>query len=390
MKKYIITIIAVFCFILAIVLNILASNVKATIKNFGIQEYRGQGIQYAYKIADKNIWKLVTYNGETIDSSRTIYCLNADQGFYNSNPSTNKQEYDLSYDLKNKASIPVLPVTIEEYNSIIWILNHIYVQSDTTISNYKDTLLKNAKIDEDIRLTDDDIDVVQQLAIWYFTNKNDEEYHTEEPTLKDILIAKKDANGILEDYTKIEEKDNIRFMQMQNLFKYFLENAKLATEEENNILEPLKMDSEKPSAEIQEDNYIIGPYKINKQNDLPYEVNIKLIDQIGNDLNGKYTLLNANKQELTDKKIEEIIGQEFYLKIPAQTIIDKNISKITFKVDGRYTTTKATYWTSSEETEVQPIIEIEKLQQLFNYENEVILPNYEDRNILNSTNIILK
>ncbi len=390
MKKYIITIIAIFCFILAIALNIIASNVNSTMKNFGIQEYRGQGIQYAYKIADKNIWKLVTYNGETIDSSKTIYCLNADQGFYNSNPSTTKQEYDLSYDLKNKASIPVLPVTMEEYNSIIWILNHTYVQSDTTIPNYKDTLLKNAKIDEETKLTDDDIDVVQQLAIWYFTNKNDEVYHTEEPTLKEILIAKKDSNGILEDYTNIEEKDSARFLQMEKLFKYFVENAKLATEEENNILEPLKNELTNPSAEIQEDSYIIGPYKIDKQNDLPYTVNIKLMDQLGNDLEGKYTLLDTNKQELVDKKIEDMMGQVFYLKIPAQTIIDKNINKVTLKVDGRYTTTKATYWTNSEDTEVQPIIEIEKLQQLFNYENEVILPNYADRNILNSTNIILK
>ena len=60
----------------------------------------------------------ITYNGQTIDYSKTIYCLKAEQGFYTSNPGVFRQEYDTSYNLKDKTSMPNLPVAEEDYNSI--------------------------------------------------------------------------------------------------------------------------------------------------------------------------------------------------------------------------------------------------------------------------------
>ena len=70
-------------------------------------------------------------------------------------------------------SMPTLPVAEEDYNSIIWLLNHAYIQSAETATQDKATLLANAGITGTIELTDDDLDVIQQLAIWYFTNKED-------------------------------------------------------------------------------------------------------------------------------------------------------------------------------------------------------------------------
>lgn len=69
-----------------------------------------------------------------------------------------------------------LPVPSQYYNQIVWILNHSYIPSASTASTDKATLLQNAGISGNSEL-DDDIDVVQQLALWYFTNYDDSTYH---------------------------------------------------------------------------------------------------------------------------------------------------------------------------------------------------------------------
>ena len=378
MKKSKVTILAVLCFICAMALSIFATSVKATTMEFGLQEYRKartDGAQYAYKIADKYVWKLITYNGQTLDYDKSIYSLKAEQSFNTSGQGVYRQEYDTSYNLKDKTSMPNLPVAEEDYNSIIWILNHTYIKSDSTMEQDKEFLLKNAQITGNIELTDDDIDVVQQLAIWYFTNKDDVTYHLDingEPSLQEVLEAKKESSGIIEDYKTIKDKSQDRFNQMETLFKYFVTNAKSATEDINNIEVPLSIDKTKPTEEIIDDNYVVGPYKINKDNDIPFNLNVKVTDRNGNDLNGKYTLLDENKADVTDKTITDLVGQTFYLKIPVQTITENNIDGIKFNIDGTYTTTDVTYWTSSNDNNIQPVVVIEKIPQVFSDENEVL------------------
>ena len=199
--------------------------------------------------------------------------------------------------------------------------------------------------------------------------------------MPEVLEAKKESSGIIEDYKNIKDKSQNRFNQMETLFKYFINNAKLATEEINNIEVLLYLDKTQPTEEIVEDNYIIGPYKINKDTDLPYALNVKITDRNGNDLTNKYTLLDENKTDITDKTIEDLVGQTFYLKIPVQAITENSIDGIKFKIEGRYNTTKVTYWTSSKESDVQPVVEIEKEPQIFSDENEVIF-KLEEQNSL--------
>ena len=377
MKKSRLTILAVFCLICAMALSLFATSVKATTMEFGLQEYRKareDGAQYAYKVSDKYVWKIVTYNGQTIDYDKAIYCLKAEQGFYTSSPGVFRQEYDTSYDFKNKSSMPTLPVAEEDYNSIIWLLNHAYIQSAETAAQDKATLLANAGITGNIELTDDDLDVIQQLAIWYFTNKEDPVYHTDfsgEPSLQVVLEAKKASDGGAEDYKAVEDKNRDRWDQMEKLFKYLVTNAKTATESSNANEAPLSLDKTTPAVTAEGDNYIIGPYKINKNNDTPYTLNIKVTDRNENDLTGKYTLLDSNKADITDKTITDLVGQTFYLKISADTVVADRIDGIRFSMSGTYTTTTATYWTSSTNNTVQPIVVIERTPQEFTDNNEV-------------------
>ena len=374
MKKSKLTIIAVVCLICAMALSIFATSVKATTMEFGLQEYRKareDGAQYGYKISDKYVWKLVTYNGQTIDYSKTIYCLKAEQGFYTSNPGVFRQEYDTSYNLKDKTSMPNLPVAEEDYNSIIWILNHAYIPNAETAKQDKEVLLKNAGIADKVELTDDDIDVIQQLAIWYFTNKDNPVYHTDfagEPSLQTVLESKKTGEN-KEEYKAIEDKNQPRFDQMEKLFKYLVANAKNATEEANKNEAPLTLEKGTPAVATENDNYIIGPYTIKKNNDTPYTLNINVTDRKGTDLTNNVKFLNADKQEIS---VDDIIGKEFYLKIPVETIVTNKIDGIKFNMNGTYTQTTATYWTSSSNNTVQPIVVIERAPQEFSGSNEVL------------------
>ena len=378
MKKSRLTILAVFCLICAMALSFFATSVKATTMEFGLQEYRKareDGAQYAYKLSDRYVWKIVTYNGQTIDYDKAIYCLKAEQGFYTSNPGVFRQEYDTSYDFKTKSSMPTLPVAEEDYNSIIWILNHAYIQSAETAAQDKATLLANVGISGTIELTDDDLDVIQQLAIWYFTNKEDVVYHTDfngEPSLQVVLEAKKASDGGIDDYKSIEDKNKTRFDQMEQLFKYLVTSAKTATESSNANEVPLSLNQTTPTATEEGENYVIGPYTINKNNDTPYTLNITVTDRNGNNLAGKYTLLDSNKADITDKTITDLVGQAFYLKIPATTVSAENIDGIKFSMNGTYRVTTATYWTSSTNNTVQPIVVIERTPQKFSDDNEVL------------------
>ena len=175
-KKMMILIVAIAMMIIAL----LTGSVQAASQEFGLQEYRkarSDGAQYGYKVSDKYVWKIVTYSGSAINYDRTLYCLKAEQGFFTAIPGVFKETYDLSYDFMNKNSMSTLPVPSQYYDSIVWILNHAYIPSASTASTDRAKLLSDAGITGNIELTDDDIDVVQQLAIWYFTNYDDSTYH---------------------------------------------------------------------------------------------------------------------------------------------------------------------------------------------------------------------
>ena len=150
-----------------LLISILTGSVQAASQEFGLQEYRKPigNTQYGYKVSDKYVWKIVTYSGSAINYDKTLYCLKAEQGFFTSEPGKFKETYDLSYDFMNRNSMPTLPVPSQYYNQIVWLLNHAYIPNAETATTDKAVLLQNAGITGNHELTDDDIDVVQQLAI---------------------------------------------------------------------------------------------------------------------------------------------------------------------------------------------------------------------------------
>ncbi|MBS5854801.1 MAG: Cys-Gln thioester bond-forming surface protein [Clostridium sp.] len=358
-------------------ISLLTGSVQAASQEFGLQEYRKPigNTQYGYKVSDKYVWKIVTYSGSAINYDKTLYCLKAEQGFFTSEPGKFKETYDLSYDFMNRNSMPTLPVPSQYYNQIVWILNHAYIPNAETATTDKTVLLQNAGITGNHELTDDDIDVVQQLAIWYFTNYDDTTYHKDmagEASFQTVLLSAK-TNGVVGEYVAIEDTNTTRYDNMDKLFVYFVENAKKAGESSNSNSSPITMEDTTATVEAKENNYIVGPFKVNKNNDTPYTINFEVTNQSGQSLDGKYKVLDANKSE-TNKTLEQLIGSNFYLSIPINTVNSENITNVRVAISGNYTLTQATYWTKAGDSTVQPIVEIDRTQKSFNGEEEATFP----------------
>ena len=370
--------------IIVMLLALLSGKVQAASQEFGLQEYRKPvgSTQYGYKVSDKYVWKIVTYSGSAINYDRTLYCLKAEQGFYTSEPGVFKETYNLSYDFMNKNSMNPLPVPSQYYNQIVWILNHAYIPSASTASTDKATLLQNAGISGNSELSDDDIDVVQQLALWYFTNYDDSTYHKDfgnQASFQTVLQSTKTSGGTSA-YQAIEDINETRYDQMEKLFVYLVENAKKATESSNSTTSPISMGNTTPTVEVSGSNYIVGPFKIDKNNDTPYTISFSITDQSGKSLDGKYTLLDSNKSQ-TSQTLAQLVGSNFYLRIPISTVNSENITSLRFSMNGNYTTTTATYWTKSGDSTVQPIVELGRTPKTFSGNKEVTFPKEGSYNL---------
>ena len=371
---------------------------------FGLSEYRREtnGKQYGYRInnGNKRVWKVIVYenDGTTMNFDNTIYCLKAEKGFYTATPNSFKQTYDKMVDFADKASlVPAIFENDDYYYAATWILDHAYIpyyaksgdsvevqaQKTEQAAQDREDLLNASEMSDSLKqeLTDDDIDVVQQMALWYFTNtkanENADIYHVDyagEPSFQPVAIAEKGVGS----YTTIEDVNQTRADAMEKLYQYMVKTAKSTENIEyykthnGKVEEPITLATEvNPTVELDGGNYIVGPYKINKNNDLPFELNAKFTDQDGTDLNGKYTLLNSSKQAVSQgTTIKDLVGQSFYISIPSSNIDD--ITKIKFSYTGSYRTSSKGFWTTTQNPDtVQPLVAVEKQETPLSGEKEV-------------------
>jgi len=399
-KKIVVSII-VMLLALAMGTSVFAATTPVT---FGLSEYRREtnGKQYGYRInnGNKKVWKVIVYenDGTTMNFDNTIYCLKAEKGFYTATPNSFKQTYDKMVDFADKASlVPAIFENDDYYYAATWILDHAYipyyaksgdsveVQSQKTeqAAQDREDLLNASGMSDSLKqeLTDDDIDVVQQMALWYFTNtkanENADIYHVDyagEPSFQPVAIAEKGVGS----YTTIEDVNQTRADAMEKLYQYMVKTAKSTENIEyykthnGKVEEPITLATEvNPTVELDGGNYIVGPYKINKNNDLPFELNAKFTDQDGTDLNGKYTLLNSSKQAVSQgTTIKDLVGQSFYISIPSSNIDD--ITKIKFSYTGSYRTSSKGFWTTTQNPDtVQPLVAVEKQETPLSGEKEV-------------------
>lgn len=336
----------------------------------GIELYRSSG--YGYKQGDLPIYKIATYKSTDTtnkipDKSRTIYCIKGGIGFGSDDAETGYQEkivtYTKKYDLKNLSAIPspykdVLP-TGENYNKLMWVLDHLYImpenaQEDSTQAR---TAFLNGAIPDELydTMIDDDIDTIQQLAVWNFTNPDaNDRFHIESAGLK---IAKEG-----EAFDSLFNIDRDRFNATKALLSYYVKNA------DANYSSPVIASDAKPitiqdnsDGRIQTigDNYVAGPYIINKQLDIDYDVTATYNDGT---ITPTIGIKNSNGNiEATNKTIKELEGQEFYLMVPTSS----NITQLKMQINGSYKVRKAWYLSAENPEVEQPVVLVNEDTQYF-------------------------
>lgn len=352
--------------------------------------------------AGKTIWSIVSYTDNTFgvinDFSKTnLYCLKAGAGFYNdagSSDNSAKKTYKRLCSINDKDQLLASTHTYvkeiansSNYNSIRWILDNMYVKGESTeqdkislfkrvgimqlpqngVYYYVSNTTTNPNIEFDYYekgdvsigtmanggygglLRDDDIVAVQQAALWYFTNGQNEnaydqynanpwEYITEDSTVS--------SQG------KYQAMTGEREEQSRLLYKYMIDAAKKhGSEYENNSANSqLSITINKDNAKISKNNdkYIVGPINITN-NDISYNLNIKVSNESDTEITD-YKFVNEQGTELSNQDIKTIEGN-FYISVPTN-----KANKVKVSIDGSYEKRDAYIYVEEGDLNCQPLV----------------------------------
>ena len=390
-KKVIVTfVLSLIALILGGVLNV--SNAATGSKYLGIQPLRSTG--YGYQAFDKNIWKIVEYeaNQTTYDYDSTIYCLRAGPGFGSEifgSGTPAIRHYTEYFNMKDPDSI-VSPYDVaipepgsETYNSLLWLLENVYVApSSTPVGNeaqdaaeFKSQLLAAAGIQENL-LTDDDIDAVQQLAVWHFTNMGDGNYDAGTNGNFDLHVTVDpgyDRNYMsLSDNTYFTNGWN-RAIAAQKLYRYLVQTATSmgATYKPSTASQPYEIAETQVSVAQDGNNYVIGPYRIEQ-----ISQTTGILEGVFQNGNGE--TLSPTLQDESGKRfnsLEETIGKNFFIVLPDTT----NIERLIFTINGSYFETTIQYWSvENAPGEDQPVAIIDREKKDYTDSKEI---TYEEEKI---------
>ncbi len=270
------------------------------------------------------------------------------------------------------------------YNALCWLLDNMYLRKQMTVeqrAEQKNAIIENAYSEllnseyedattiDDIkaRITDDDIEVVQQWAIWYFTNYGEETlqhvpFTNDEKTLPNI-----DLTNIMQQTDSMEQT---RYNWLTTLYQYFV-NTALEHKNEEYLASSSKypsIENKNATCELEENHYKIGPFKITKpsSNLSNNDYQITLTDGTKPIPTDSYTIKDKQGNVLTD--VNTIFDTEYYIYLP---VSENTISEVKLKVAYTKSGTKASVWQAEDRT-YQPLVLITKGGEPV--EDEIVIP----------------
>ena len=347
----------------------------------GLETFRSSG--YGYRQGGKKVWKIAQYNsasGGAGDISQMIYCIKAGPGFGSSDMSSGNNikisTYNQKFNLKDLSSIGspyrnVLP-TGTNYNKLMWVLDHMYIIPENGDETAKNNFLRSVIPNERYSLlTNDDIDVVQQLAIWYFTNPTGE-YHYE-----NIELYINSMKNVDSDYKTFEDLLGDDGWDRQDaasaLYEYYINNADGSYVSPNATTSPIELDDSRASMEVSGSNLIAGPFRIKELLDVDYTLTATYTNQNNQTISPRLGTKNTSGNVVaTSKTLEDLVGQDFYLMIGTNT----NTTTINITINASYSNKEITYWSvaNAPATE-QPVVIITEKDYNFSVNGSVSVNN---------------
>lgn len=376
----------------------------------------GRDFKYSIvKIFDYNKRELETPYKKFADS---FYCIRGGKGFgsveFGNNSSANSTEYTVIEDMKSNANDVIAKykelynninldrtenITFNEktynnvniYNAMLWIADNAYLPVSTEkykAEEYKTELLTKigiAKVNQGM-ITDDDLEVIQQLAFWYFANYDENGKSESVSTTNSTpvnLLAINESNDVF---------GTRRANYLNRIYQYFIEGAlKEGSNPGSQIRETTNSDSvnikfdkntkfgveDKSSTGAvinpYENYYLIGPFKITTTETRYKDFELALKDGKGNIIN-QYFYFEQTEDTLKRIQIFDVINSagnkveledvaynnEYYIKLykSAMEFVDIDCSKFSLKVSktGKWATANLLYATGND----QAVIEIKR------------------------------
>ena len=319
---------------------------------------------YTYRIKDTIIFKLMQSGDVNFEDA--MYCLNAEKSF----PGQESLEYENKGDFKDatNSSVQALGLSTEDYKALVWLVNNIYLRKQNP--EYKDEFLAKAfaeKIEEEknnippttvdlikSRLTDDDIEVVQQWAMWYFTNRSVEKY----ASFGSVLITGLDVETMQEvsgSYLDVTGSA-IRQEYATTLYNYLVKSAIEGKEEATVTYPSIAVTNTDIKSDVDGKFYKVGPFKVNSGTAPASAYTIKLTDGEKELSTDKYSILIEGKDEFTTKKVNEIFDKNYYIYLPIE---NNEVTRVQLNLNYNKYETKASLWETND-SRYQPIVLITK------------------------------
>lgn len=383
LKKLIIAVIIACFMVIALGQLTTANAANAGPMYLGIVSLRRSG--YGYTQSEKKVWKIAQYTStneqEAPNKNKTIYCIKAGPGFGSTDMMTGGtpkiSTYTQKFNLKDLASISspykdVLP-SGENYNKLMWLLDNIYILPEIEDNDSKNAYLKKIIPDESYSLiTTDELDVIQQLAVWYFTNPTGTyHYSADEINLfRNAYINQDDNYKNFKDLLGASGLDKID--AIKELYSYYINSAPANYVSTNNATKPVELVSSNAKMQTINANYVAGPYKINKLLNVNYNLTALYTDMNEKTINPTLAIKDASGNIVTtNKTISELVGQEFYLVMPTSS----DITGIKITISSSYTTRTADYWSVADAPNTeQPVVVVDETPQNFEESASIVVP----------------
>ena len=323
---------------------------------------------------------------EKADGNKNIYCVKAGVGFSDTHKSAT---YNIFYDMKAERSnipdnvidykdenITVDGVTVNRYDALLALADMLFLIDDNNTEEERLAYLEANGASNgypesaDVILTRDDIAAVQQAAIWFFTNSEEEDKFDkrDETTWLNYTLDGNEyeplsdyEGGIKDEGYQRNEQANMLY---NGLIKKAVQNANNYSGSTSNTGLPVKLNTQTLNYEEANGSYVLGPINITEVSNLPYTIGLTI--QNGETEVNDYKLLNANKEEVEEgTTINDLVGNDFYISVDVDNV---ETIKLTFNVD--YSYNKLTLWTTGT-AEEQPVMIPEKIEDSENLVLEV-------------------
>lgn len=362
----------------------------------------------SYTIENSDGSKHIVYNvcvkkdeNSSYDRTNAIYCLNGEKTFpgFNERGETVLTPYknfgdffDIS-DVDSEVYKYVNSIPEGNYNAICSLINNFYLeyQDDEEKTKYDQFLTavfsdyinanKNTTVDDIKELIDyDDINALQQCAIWYFSNPNfleiteDNDFDTTKYKngydysdssgldkvkvqfkMPSLTINKKNpTTGQSEEETLSSTRINVLNMVLSYLIVHASNSA---NSQDKTIISYPEFQDTTAIAEVEGENYKIGPFTITSTNADSETYKITLTDG-ENELNN-YNLKTSSGETIATLK--DTVGKTFYVYVPTT----EDISAIRIGIEYLKAFTEASFWEKVDENgnvdyTFQPLVWITK------------------------------